>query len=155
MVFKPRREFMFKVVIVNLFVLAFAVIKVGFGANDILDVPSAIFVFIPAFIAPLATYNFAEYKTAFAIAFRSKEISKEEKESLAGFFTLMGNVAFGFGWMAFFLSHIAILKNLMSIPDVKLDVYGIGFAASLITVLYGYIFKYGFCEIAEKRITRK
>lgn len=142
-----------KIIFTNLFVLSFGLIYAGLLPADILDIPSIIFVFIPAFVAPFGIYGKSHYSTAFASVFKRREIDSTDKEGLAGFFTLMGNVAVGFGWIAFFIGHIAMLKNITQ--DLKIELYATGFAASLITVMYGYVFKYGFCEVAEKRMLRK
>lgn len=149
---------MFKVIIINLITILFVIIICGLAAGDVIDIPSLISVFIPALAAPLTLFTVSQYKTAFGIAFRSLEIEPQEKEKLNGFFSMMGNTAVGFGWIAFLIAQIALLKNLPIndfIKSQQFDVFTVGFAASVITVLYGYIFKYGFCDLAEKRLTSK
>ncbi|MBP6739902.1 MAG: MotA/TolQ/ExbB proton channel family protein [Leptospiraceae bacterium] len=140
---------MYLVLVVNLILLAFGCIYAGLAPVEVINIPSALIVLIPAFIAPIAAYGKLIYKEAFSAVFTSKEINPENKEAMVNVFKLIGDVAVGFGWLGTLIGAVAMLLNLGSGNP---SAVGEGIAADLITILYGYTVKYGFCVLAEHKI---
>ena len=143
---------MYFVLFMNLLVVGFGHVYSGLGFKAILDIPSIVIVYLPAFLAPLAAYGKSAYAQAFAAAFHSKEVSAEYTDVAPKVFLLIGNVAVGFAWVGVLIGATAMLMNLGA---GDMSALGYGIAATINTVFYAYILKYGFCMLAEYKLTHK
>jgi flagellar motor component MotA len=123
-------------------------IYAGLSPLEVIDIPSILIVFFPTLILGYFS-NRSQFIPAFKNLIFGGEYSELDRAAHAGIFKVMGKISLGSGWLGVMIGAIAMLKNL---GKGDLSAWGVGCAAALITILYGYGFTYLFCVPAANKV---